>query len=60
MMQDLAMAMEARCYRGGEGRTRLHTMKLQSRDAAAAAVLLLFAAAIAAETYLFGIFLSGL
>ncbi len=58
--QDLAMAMEARCYRGGEGRTRLHTMKLQRRDAAAAAVLLLFAAAIAAETYLFGIFLSGL
>ena len=40
--QDLAMAMEARCYRGGEGRTRLHTMKMEKRDAAAGAVLLLF------------------
>lgn len=52
--QDLAMAMEARCYRGGEGRTRLHTMKMEKRDAAAGAVLLLFAAAIAAEPYFFG------
>ena len=25
--QDLAMAMEARCYRGGKGRTRMHEMK---------------------------------
>ncbi len=33
--QDLAMAMEARCYRGGSGRTRLHTMKLEKRDGAA-------------------------
>ena len=30
---DLAMAMEARCYRGGEGRTRLHVLKLTKRDA---------------------------
>ncbi len=30
--QDLAMAMEARCYRGGAGRTRLHEMKLRTRD----------------------------
>ncbi|MBR5740016.1 MAG: energy-coupling factor transporter transmembrane protein EcfT [Firmicutes bacterium] len=33
--QDLAMAMEARCYRGGAGRTRLHEMKLRKRDIAA-------------------------
>ncbi|MBQ1422416.1 MAG: energy-coupling factor transporter transmembrane protein EcfT, partial [Firmicutes bacterium] len=33
--QDLAMAMEARCYRGGSGRTRLHEMKLRGRDFAA-------------------------
>jgi energy-coupling factor transport system permease protein len=26
------MAMEARCYRGGSGRTRLHEMKLKTRD----------------------------
>ena len=29
---DLAMAMEARCYHGGEGRTRLHVLKVQKRD----------------------------
>ena len=29
---DLAMAMEARCYRGGEGRTRLHVLKFRRRD----------------------------
>lgn len=33
--QDLAMAMEARCYRGGSGRTRLHEMKLKAWDIAA-------------------------
>jgi energy-coupling factor transport system permease protein len=26
------MAMEARCYRGGEGRTRMKQMKLTARD----------------------------
>ncbi|MCR3921112.1 MAG: energy-coupling factor transporter transmembrane protein EcfT [Firmicutes bacterium] len=29
---DLAVAMEARCYRGGEGRTRLHELKAAPRD----------------------------
>ncbi|OFI06860.1 energy-coupling factor transporter transmembrane protein EcfT [Clostridium acetireducens DSM 10703] len=29
---ELAMAMEARCYRGGEGRTRMKQLKLTSRD----------------------------
>ncbi|HSK69825.1 MAG TPA: energy-coupling factor transporter transmembrane component T [Candidatus Limnocylindria bacterium] len=29
---DLAMAMEARCYRGGKGRTRLHVLKFGTRD----------------------------
>ncbi|WP_324822282.1 energy-coupling factor transporter transmembrane component T [Sinanaerobacter sp. ZZT-01] len=32
---DLAMAMEARCYRGGDCRTRMNGMCLQKRDAAA-------------------------
>ncbi len=40
---DLAMAMEARCYRGGEGRTRLHPMKYRRSDAAAYGLLALFA-----------------
>ncbi|MDI6617178.1 MAG: energy-coupling factor transporter transmembrane component T [Clostridiales bacterium] len=29
---DLAMAMEARCYRGGENRTRMKQLKIQRRD----------------------------
>ncbi|SEG07678.1 energy-coupling factor transport system permease protein [Caloramator fervidus] len=29
---DLALAMEARCYRGGENRTRLKQLKVTSRD----------------------------
>jgi energy-coupling factor transport system permease protein len=26
------MAMEARCYHGGEGRTKLHVLKYEARD----------------------------
>ena len=33
---DLAMAMEARCYHGGEGRTRLRVLKLSLDDLLAA------------------------
>ena len=29
---DLAMAMEARCYSGGKGRTRMNGMKINSMD----------------------------
>lgn len=29
---DLAMAMEARCYRGGEGRTKMKPLRYQKRD----------------------------
>lgn len=32
---DLAMAMEARCYRGGKGRTKMKPLKYKSRDYAA-------------------------
>ncbi|MFD3155649.1 energy-coupling factor transporter transmembrane component T family protein [Haloimpatiens sp. FM7330] len=35
---ELAMAMEARCYRGGEGRTRMKQLKLTNRDTVASAV----------------------
>ncbi len=41
---DLAMAMEARCYRGGQFRTRMHAMKLGANDAAAAVLLAVFLA----------------
>jgi len=41
---ELAQAMEARCYRGGEGRTRLKEMRLHSADLWATALALLFCA----------------
>ncbi len=43
---DLATAMESRCYRGGEGRTKLHPLRYQMRDYIAYAVLLVYLAAI--------------
>lgn len=44
--QDLSFAMEARCYRGGIGRTRMHKMKLKAADFMAIAAMILFLAAI--------------
>lgn len=43
---DLATAMESRCYRGGEGRTKLHPLRYQARDYVAYAVLVVYLAAI--------------
>lgn len=34
---ELALAMDCRCYRGGKGRTRLHVLRFAARDGAAAA-----------------------
>lgn len=39
---DLAMAMESRCYRGGEGRTKMKPLKYASRDVVAYIVIFLF------------------
>ena len=39
---DLAMAMEARCYRGGEGRTKMKPLVYHGRDRIAYLVLLAF------------------
>ncbi len=39
---DLAMAMESRCYRGGAGRTKMHPLRYQRRDAAAYGLLALY------------------
>ena len=41
---DLALAMEARCYHGGEGRTKLHPLTYKRADFIAYAVLLLYLA----------------
>lgn len=42
--EDLAVAMEARCYRGGEGRTRLRQMRYERLDLLFATGILVFAA----------------
>ena len=39
---ELATAMEARCYRGGEGRTRLNELKTTPKDYVALAIVILF------------------
>ena len=39
---DLARAMEARCYRGGDGRTKMKPLIYQKRDYVAYAVVLLY------------------
>lgn len=44
--QDLSFAMEARCYRGGTGRTRMHKMKLGTYDYVAILLTVGFLAAI--------------
>ncbi len=36
---DLAMAMESRCYHGGEGRTRFRVLKLTKNDGIACAIM---------------------
>lgn len=51
--QDLAMAMEARCYRGGENRTRMNEMKLKRRDYVAFVLQALFLAVIIIESRIF-------
>ncbi|MBR3305652.1 MAG: energy-coupling factor transporter transmembrane protein EcfT [Lachnospiraceae bacterium] len=41
---DLAMAMEARCYHGGKGRTQMKPLKYARRDAAAYCLLIMYMA----------------
>lgn len=43
---DLAMAMEARCYHGGEGRTKMKPLRYVSRDHVAYAIVILYVAAV--------------
>ena len=50
---DLAMAMEARCYHGGEGRTRLRVLKCEKRDYIACAVVALLIAVVVLLGYIY-------
>ena len=42
---ELAVAMEARCYRGGQGRTRLRQLRFGPADAVVAAATIVYLAA---------------
>ena len=48
---ELALAMEARCYRGGENRTQMKELRMGRVDYAAAAVFLLGAAGVCAVSF---------
>lgn len=43
---DLAMAMEARCYRGGEGRTKMKPLHYEQRDRIAYIVVIVYVIAV--------------
>ena len=49
---DLAMAMESRCYHGGENRTRLRVLKITKNDWLAAAGVALLIAVIVLESHI--------
>ena len=50
---ELAMAMESRCYHGGEGRTRMRVLKFHMGDLAAVIIFAAFITAVAlAQRYL--------
>ena len=51
---DLAMAMEARCYRGGDGRTRMKPLKYKKQDAVAYLCLAGYLVAVVAISRLAG------
>ncbi len=50
--QDLALAMEARCYNGGTGRTRMNEIRFAKADAVAAVLMVLFLAAIIGSRFI--------
>jgi energy-coupling factor transport system permease protein len=50
--QDLALAMEARCYHGGTGRTRMNEIRFESGDAVAAVLMVLFLGVIIASRFI--------
>jgi len=49
---ELALAMEARCYRGGENRTRMKQLSIEFRDYVAMLITIIFLAAILWSRYL--------
>lgn len=52
--ETLAAAMDARCYHGEQGRTKLHPLRLARRDAVGCAVMVVLLAAVVAANVLAG------
>lgn len=50
--QELALAMEARCYHGGTGRTRMNEIQFHRGDVVAAILLVIFFAVIIGSRYI--------
>ena len=50
---ELAMAMEARWYRGGEGRTKMKPLRYEQRDRSAYLILVLYLALMIAAGVIF-------
>ncbi|WP_129597435.1 energy-coupling factor transporter transmembrane component T family protein [Anaerophilus nitritogenes] len=50
--EELAMAMEARCYRGGENRTRMKELSFHTRDFIASVVTMLMIGAILIDRFI--------
>lgn len=55
---DLASAMEARCYKGGEGRTKMYPLKYEKRDKVSYIVILLYLIAAIAIRVLMDMFVT--
>lgn len=49
---DLAMAMEARCYRGGDGRTKMKPLKYAKRDRIGYVTLMVYLAAVVGTRFI--------
>lgn len=54
--QELALAMEARCYHGGDGRTRMNEIRFRKGDGIAAVLMVLFLAVIIASRWIPSLF----
>ena len=54
---DLALAMDARCYNGGKGRTKLKPLVYERRDYVAYGILLLYLVAMIICSFAIGKFI---
>lgn len=50
--QDLALAMESRCYHGGKGRTRMNEIRFHRGDAVSAVLMVIFLAVIIGSRFI--------